>query len=940
MLIGADLTGKQIDQYKLISLVNSEGMAYIYHATDTLTGQDAAIKLIKTDSFSYTDRSRLCESFQYAAKGAATLRHTNLVTILGSGQYDNSPYLATEWVEGKNLCEMLGSAIPYKGAAAALASVADALAYLHENGLIHRDLKPSYIIIRPNGSPVLTDPGITRSAIETAAAFSLSGNDFSAGSPDYTAPEISFGGTVDGRSDEYSLGVIFYEMITGRKLFRGHSALAIMMQHASSPVPSTAETVAGIPEQVDRVLQTALAKNPEDRYPAMRIFADELRAVAGLPRVLTDDEFTVQAEEKPSDGRKKLRSLFRADHITGNLRYLLILPVILLIIALFVMRFYTGVRIPAEKRYAAQTATQEYILAHLPTDTPTPTLTPTGTDTPTPTFTFTPTYTPTDTATPTDTPTPTFTPTATDTPTRTPTATNTPTVTDTPTITPTPTATDTPTPTATATDTLTPTATDTATPTATPTDTSTPTATDTPTPTATDTPTPTATDTPTPTATDTPTPTATDTPTPTATDTPTPTATDTPTPTATDTPTATVTPTNTLTPTVTNTPTDTATPTITPTATNTPTATMTFTSTVTPTNTLTPTVTNTPTDTPTPTYTPTATSTPTATMTFTPSPSPTVTNTPTATPTLTPLRQAAYDISNSSLVTVRVKNDAAALIRTQPSQTSAFTKSVLNGEQLELLGERVNDGYRYWVNVRTEDGTEGWVQETSVIPSPAYQTVNGVEMVYVQPGPYLSGTDASVDMYWNPATDSPLTEIKMNGYWIGRTEVTNNQYGACVKAGICEEEPLKEIQNRRGNYPVTNITNDQAERFCTWLGGRLPNETEWEKAARGVDGRIYPWGDSWPTVSNQLANVPLYLDSNRLGRDLFPAGTFPNGQSPYGLMDMAGNAWEWMFDGSLRGGSCDPAESYDYRILMRAANRTEFDGDKGYYISFRCVIPE
>ena len=265
---------------------------------------------------------------------------------------------------------------------------------------------------------------------------------------------------------------------------------------------------------------------------------------------------------------------------------------------------------------------------------------------------------------------------------------------------------------------------------------------------------------------------------------------------------------------------------------------------------------------------------------------------------------------------------------------------MLNGEQLELLGERINDGYRYWVNIRTEDGTEGWVQEMSVIPSPAIQNVNGVEMVYVRPGPYLSGTDASVDMYWNPATDSPMAEIDMNGYWIGKTEVTNNQYGACVKAGICEEEPLKEIQSRRGNYPVTNITNDQAERFCTWLGGRLPNETEWEKAARGVDGRIYPWGDAWPTVSNQLANVPLYLDANRLGRDLFPAGTFPNGQSPYGLMDMAGNAWEWMFDGSLRGGSCDPAESYDYRILMRAANRTEFDGEKGYYISFRCVIPE
>ena len=115
-------------------------------------------------------------------------------------------------------------------------------------------------------------------------------------------------------------------------------------------------------------------------------------------------------------------------------------------------------------------------------------------------------------------------------------------------------------------------------------------------------------------------------------------------------------------------------------------------------------------------------------------------------------------------------------------------------------------------------------------------------------------------------------------------------------------------------------------------------EEEWEKAARGIDRRIYPWGDAWPTVKNGLANVPLYLDENNLGRDLFPVGTFPHGQSPYGLMDMAGNAWEWMENGSLRGGSADPAESYDYRTLMRAANHHETDKEKDYFIGFRCVV--
>ena len=101
---------------------------------------------------------------------------------------------------------------------------------------------------------------------------------------------------------------------------------------------------------------------------------------------------------------------------------------------------------------------------------------------------------------------------------------------------------------------------------------------------------------------------------------------------------------------------------------------------------------------------------------------------------------------------------------------------------------------------------------------------------------------------------------------------------------------------------------------------------------------IYPWGDAWPSVTNNLANIPLYLDANGYGRDLFPAGTFPNGQSPYGVMDMAGNVWEWVDGGSVRGGSADPAESYDYRTLMRSANHHEPGVEKGYFIGFRCVI--
>lgn len=932
-----NLTGNMIDRYKLVSLVNSEGMTYVYRAEDPENGQAFALKIISTENLSFTDRTRFCESFKQAAQGAKTLRHHAIVPIAGFGEHNGSPYLVTEWIEGKSLQSILGTPINCKTAAGILAPIADALAYLNENGLYHRDIRPSHILIRSDGRSILSDPGITRTALETALAASLNGSD-TPENPDYMAPELAFGGTIDGRADQYSLAVIYYEMVTGQKLFKGHSPLSIMMQHAGSPVPNMAESVAGVSENIDRTIHTALAKTPEERFPNMEIFADELRSIAGLPR-LYEDDYPLHAENQSSPAQtadNKEKPDF--DELLGKLRIPALVLGILLILALFGIRFYTSVRIPAIRRSQAATATEEYRLAHLPTATPTKTLTPTATFTPsptntatnTPTATDTPTPTPTDTATPTATNT--YTPTATDTPTMTPTATLTPTVTDTPTITPTPTVTPTPTDTATPTMTPTPTNTDTPTATPTPTDTATPTATNTATFTPTPTATATATATPTATYTFTPTATATDTPTPTAT------ATNTATPTATDTPTVTPTPTDTATPTITNT------PTVTPTATNTPTPTMTFTPSATPTVTPTPTVTNTPTATATFTMTPTATETPTATLTFTPSPTatstmtPTATLTPTVTPTFTDLQMAASDIIESHSVTVRIKNDGAVLIRETPSRNGQVQQSISNGNSLTLTGEHVYSEDRYWIPVRTSNGTEGWIPEEAVIPSTILQRINNVDMLYIQPGSFLAGTDSSVDMYANPGTDAPMHEVTLDGYWIGRTEVTNAQYKACADAGVCDKEPLKELSGNRDNYPVTNVSRKQAEIFCEWLGGSLPTEDEWEKAARGIDGRIYPWGDAWPSVSNNLANIPLYLDANNLGRDLFPAGTFPNGQSPYGLMDMGGNAWEWTNNGSLRGGSADPAESYDYRILIRSANHHETSEEKDYFIGFRCVV--
>ena len=174
------------------------------------------------------------------------------------------------------------------------------------------------------------------------------------------------------------------------------------------------------------------------------------------------------------------------------------------------------------------------------------------------------------------------------------------------------------------------------------------------------------------------------------------------------------------------------------------------------------------------------------------------------------------------------------------------------------------------------------------------------------------------------------------------------------------------------NYPVTYVTVEQAERFCSWIGGHLPTEYQWEKAARGTDGRIYPWGSEEPDYENALANIPNYVDENGYGNDLFEVGSFPKGESPYGLMDMAGNVWEWTNtwystnyyqtlqaeaelsgttvsnpvgpeNGSsrvMRGGSCASTEVNNFAAYMRAAGRSYLSQSSSYYVGFRCIVPD
>jgi len=178
------------------------------------------------------------------------------------------------------------------------------------------------------------------------------------------------------------------------------------------------------------------------------------------------------------------------------------------------------------------------------------------------------------------------------------------------------------------------------------------------------------------------------------------------------------------------------------------------------------------------------------------------------------------------------------------------------------------------------------IQAGSTETSPA----DGMVQVYVPEGSFIMGSDTG------RSDEQPAHSVTLSAYWIDRTEVTNAMYALCVEAGQCEE-PFHTDSPTRGlyygdatydNHPVIWLQWAQANAYCTWAGRRLPTEAEWEYAARGDDGRTYPWGDALPSCD--LTNHRGCVD--------YPAevGSYPDGASPFGVLDMAGNVNEWVSD--------------------------------------------
>lgn len=267
--------GKRLGgRYQMIQRVGGGGMAVVYKARDTVSGRYVAIKVLN-EALSYDQA--FIRRFNREVRAAGSLSHPHVVQVYNAGREGHTYYMVMEYIEGPTLMELIlkRKRIPPREAVSIAIQVLNGLAHAHENGIVHRDIKPHNIMATPGGRFKLTDFGISRSTRSPT----ITKTGYVMGSAHYFSPEQATGKEVSYPSDLYSLGVVLFEMITGRLPFDGDEALAIALQHLQEPVPDPRRFAPGISESLCQVIYRALEKSPENRFPTAREMCAALQAI-------------------------------------------------------------------------------------------------------------------------------------------------------------------------------------------------------------------------------------------------------------------------------------------------------------------------------------------------------------------------------------------------------------------------------------------------------------------------------------------------------------------------------------------------------------------------------------------------------------------------------------------------------------------------------------
>jgi eukaryotic-like serine/threonine-protein kinase len=269
-------------RYRLLAPLGEGGMARVYRARDLRLNREVAVKILHDD---LTRDPGFLSRFEREAQIVAGLAHPNVVPVYDVGGEDGAPYIVMEYIRGRTLKETLeaGGPLSAERTVAIMLPILDALGYAHRQGLIHRDVKPHNILLTTDGTPRLADFGIAHlvdgSTTRTAAIL---------GSAQYLSPEQSRGDEATERSDIYACGIVLYEMLAGRPPFEGSNALAVANQHLNVPPPPLVAPPGAVTLVLERAVERALAKDPEDRYADTA----EMQAALRPPSATIDPDAT------------------------------------------------------------------------------------------------------------------------------------------------------------------------------------------------------------------------------------------------------------------------------------------------------------------------------------------------------------------------------------------------------------------------------------------------------------------------------------------------------------------------------------------------------------------------------------------------------------------------------------------------------------------------
>jgi serine/threonine protein kinase/formylglycine-generating enzyme required for sulfatase activity len=754
-----DLIGKILGQYRIIEKIGSGGMADVYIARQESLNRHVAVKVLPAIlSRDKTFRAR----FEREARSVAQLRHPNILTIFDYGKYGDVIYIVMEYARGSTLKERMTEPIPLERAVEIISQVGSALAYAHRQGVIHRDVKPSNVLLTEDGWPLLADFGLAR-MVEGSKELTVSG--VSIGTPEYMSPEQGRGLSADHRTDIYSLGVMLYEMVTGQRPYSADTPMAVIIKHMSAPLPSPLALRPDLPVAMEGVIIRAMAKAPQDRYETAEDMVAALQVVLREARE-GQGEASEEKEELPDSVVLPLAKTSSLFWRKKRFPIWAVLAVLVLLIGgggALAWGLIPGFSDAVSPRFTTPTA-----MATRTSESPT-----TSTSTSVPTSTATPTLAPT------------------------------------------------------------------------------------------------------------------------------------------------ATPTPTMQGLVTATPADTPTPV--PTATTTPTST--------------PTVTSPPTQTPTPT----------ATSLVAPTPGPAFTIVGVGTGPCSDFKEVfdadvgpLYGCFEYALMRPGMTwswgfylngkqkfGGLEAWTRNEEGQTCRSYRptsgfAVGEWEFRVVLESQPRQSKRFWVGVTPTSTTTAMPMgsptpkaTSSSTATPTPQAPTG--MVWIPAGTFSMGASDD-DVTWvnnicqRPSfrwtcpdfkKEQPQRQVEVAGFWMDRDEVTNRQFEDFVTATGHQTDAEKrgEAQNWRTLYtsdkrdhPVMVVSWNDANAYCQWLGKRLPTEAEWEKAARGTEGYLWPWGDFWDAarVNSTESGINGTYAVGARGGEL--------GQSPYGVNDMAGNVWEWTAD--------------------------------------------